>query len=122
MRKQVAFSEHEAALLLDAYLKVLSGKMSRIDSVKECSQMLRQIAVNSGAEIDDIYRNVNGIFFQMASMESAYHGKTIMKPATQMFTKIVNLFKTDKNEYQKLLDEAKAMADTKQSHRAALSS
>lgn len=122
MRKLVAFSEHEAALLLDAYLKVLSGKMSRIDSVKECSQMLRQIAVNSGAEIDDIYRNVNGIFFQMASMESAYHGKTIMKPATQMFTKIVNLFKTDENEYQKLLDEAKAMADTKQSHRAAFTS
>ena len=92
MARQVAFTKHEAALLLDAYLKVLSGELSRMDSVKECSRMLRLMAVNSGIEIDDIYRNVNGISFQMASMESAYHGRTIMKPATRLFTEMVNLY------------------------------
>lgn len=122
MARQVAFTKHEAALLLDAYLKVLSGELSRMDSVKECSRMLRLMAVNSGVEIDDIYRNVNGISFQMASMESAYQGRTIMKPATRLFTEMVNLYMTDKKEYQKLLKEAKDMADTKQNNEAAFMS
>lgn len=122
MARQVAFTKHEAALLLDAYLKVLSGELSRMDSVKECSRMLRLMAVNSGFEIDDIYRNVNGISFQMASMESAYQGRTIMKPATRLFTEMVNLFMTDKKGYQKLLKEAKNMADTKQNNEVAFMS
>ena len=110
MAKQVVFTKQEAALLLDAYLKVMSGELSRKDAVKECSRMLRLMAVNSGIEIDDIYRNVNGIWFQMASMESAYQGRTITKPATRLFTEMVNLYMTDKKEYQKLLKEAKSMA------------
>ena len=122
MARQVAFTKHEAALLLDAYLKVVSGELSRMDSVKECSWMLRLMAFNSGIEIDDVYRNVNGISFQMASMESAYHGRTMMKPATRLFKETVNLFKTDKEKYKKLLKEAKDMADTKQNNEAAFTS
>ena len=72
MVRQIPFTKYEAALLLDAYLKVLSGELSRVDSVKNCSQLLRLMAVNEGFEIDETYRNVNGISFQMASMESAY--------------------------------------------------
>lgn len=122
MARQVAFTKHEAALLLDAYLKVVSGELSRMDSVKECSWMLRLMAFNSGIEIDDVYRNVNGISFQMASIESAYHGRTMMKPATRLFKETVNLFKTDKEKYKKLLKEAKDMADTKQNNEAAFTS
>ena len=40
--------------------------------IKLCSKTLHMMATNSGSEIDDIYRNVNGITFQMGSMESAY--------------------------------------------------
>lgn len=118
MARQVAFTKHEAALLLDAYLKVLSGELSRMDSVKECSRMLRAIAVNSGVEIDDIYRNVNGISFQMASMESAYQGHTIMKPATRLFAEMVLLYRNGAACYQKLLKEAKEMASTKKDNEA----
>ena len=44
MPRQIAFSEYEAALLLDAYLRVLRGEMSRRNSVQECSTHLRQMA------------------------------------------------------------------------------
>lgn len=93
MPRQVPFTEYEAALLLDAYLKTLSGEKERMESVRDCSLQLRQMALNAGSEIDDIYRNVNGISFQMASMESAYQGHTIMKPATRLFTEIVFLYR-----------------------------
>lgn len=118
MVRQIPFTKYEAALLLDAYLKVLSGDLSRMDSVKKCSQLLRAMAVNSGIEIDDIYRNVNGISFQMASMESAYQGKTIMKPATQLFTEIVQLFRENNKEYHDLLNKAKDMARVKHDNEA----
>ena len=48
-------------------------------------------------------RNVNGISFQMASMESAYRGETIMKPATRLFKEIVDLYRNNRNEYEILL-------------------
>ena len=120
MVRQIPFTKYEAALLLDAYLKVLSGDLSRMDSVKKCSQLLRAMAVNSGIEIDDIYRNVNGISFQMASMESAYQGKTIMKPATQLFTEIVQLFRENNKEYHDLLNKAKDMANAKRDGEATI--
>ena len=107
MARQIPFTKHEAALLLDAYLKVLSGELSRMDSVKECSRVLRLMAINSGMRIDDIYRNINGISFQMASMESAYQGRTIMKPATRLFAEVVNLYKNDNKKYQELLKAAR---------------
>lgn len=113
MVRQIPFTKYEAALLLDAYLKVLSGELSRVDSVKNCSQLLRLMAVNEGIEIDETYRNVNGISFQMASMESAYQGKTIMKPATQLFTETVQLFRDNNKEYHNLLNKAKNMATEK---------
>lgn len=113
MAKQIPFTKYEAALLLDSYLKVLSGELSRMDAIKNCSRMLRAMAINSKTEIDDIYRNVNGISFQMASMESAYQGRTIMKPATRLFTEMVQLFRDDNKEYHDLLNKAKDMAATK---------
>lgn len=113
MPRQVPFTEYEAALLLDAYLKTLSGEKGRMESVRDCFMQLRQMALNAGSEIDDICRNVNGISFQMASMESAYQGHTIMKPATRLFTEIVLLYRNDAARYQQLLKEAKGMASAK---------
>lgn len=122
MVKQIPFTKYEAALLLDAYLKVLSGELSRMDAIKSCSRMLRTMAINSKTEIDDIYRSVNGISFQMASMESAYQGHTITKPATKLFTEIVHLFRDDNKVYQELLKKAKAMAGAEHNHTISLSS
>ena len=90
MARQAPFTEHEAVLLLDAFLCFESGKSSRKDAVRKCSEELRQMARANGTTIDDTYRNINGITFQMASMESAYRGKTIMKPATKLFSQTVD--------------------------------
>ena len=74
MPRLVPFSQHEAVLLLDAYLETLGSNQSRQQIVQRVSDDLRTMATNQGIEIDDIYRNTNGISFQMASMESAYKG------------------------------------------------
>ncbi|MCY1714914.1 hypothetical protein [Caproiciproducens galactitolivorans] len=73
------------------------------------------MAENNGMEIEDTYRNVNGISFQMQSMESAYLGTTTVKPATRLFEEIVGIYHTDKTRYEAILKEAKAMIDKNES-------
>lgn len=115
MARQIPFTKYEAALLLDSYLKVLSGELSRMDAIRGCSRMLRSMAINLGIKIDGVYRNVNGISFQMSSMESAYQGNTIMKPS-RLFLETVLLFRDDYEMYQELLKKAKAMAGVERNH------
>ncbi|MBS5594069.1 MAG: hypothetical protein KHX08_01365 [Clostridiales bacterium] len=110
MARQVPFTEHEAALLLDAYLTTIEGTASRSEAIRSCSAGLRRMAINNGIVIDDVYRNVNGITFQMASMESAYQGRTIMKPATRLFSSMVEMYRSNREQYDEILKEARLMA------------
>ena len=109
---QPSWSKYEAAILLDGYLEVLNGKLSRKDAVVRVSRDLRQMAVRQGIAIDDVYRNENGIHFQMKSMESAWQGHTVSKPATRLFSEVADLYKNDRHEFETILSEAKAMAET----------
>ena len=45
----------------------------------------------------------------MKSMESAYLGHTVFKPATKLFADVADLYHESYDEYQKLLKEARAM-------------
>ena len=112
---QPSWSRYEAAILLDGYLAVLNGKLSRKDAVSRVSHDLRQMAVRQGIAIDGIYRNENGIHFQMKSMESAWQGHTVSKPATRLFSEVADLYKNNRHEFETVLSEAKAMAETGQS-------
>lgn len=109
MGKKQPWNKYEAALLLDGYLETLQNALPRLRIIKRVSFELRQMAQNCGQEIDVIYRNENGISFQMRSMESAYYGKTLVKPATQLFKDTVNLYRTNRENYERILKEAKAM-------------
>lgn len=92
----------------------MKGELTRSDVVKAVSHDLRAMAVHRGMEIDAVYRNTNGISLQMKSMESAYLGRTVFKPATKLFAQVASLYHDSQDEYQKLLKEARAMInDTK---------
>ena len=117
--KQPRWTTYEAAILLDGYLETIKKLSPKMQIIKRVSDDLRRMALNSGIVIDDVYRNTNGISFQMQSMDSAYQGKTIMKPATQLFADIVSLYKDDYAGYEKLLKEARALIDEKHGYKDA---
>lgn len=114
MAKLTPFSRHEAVLLLDAYLETQNTELPRLRTVKRVSVDLRRMAINNDIVIDDVYRNVNGISSQMSSMESAYVGKTIVKPATRLFLEVVSLYRDNQSEYGRILKEARSMVNGKQ--------
>lgn len=109
----------EAAILLDGYLEMLKTNQPRAKIVKRISIDLRQMAVNRGMSIDDIYRNENGISYQIQSMDSAYKGEKIYVPATRLFKEMVELYRTDTERYLKVLEEAKNMVAATQNSKEA---
>ncbi len=109
MQRQKTWDIYEAAILLDALCDVYDGKISRKDAIISVSQTLRNRAILSGLEIDDVYRNVAGITFQMHSMESAYVGYTVVKPASKLFLSVVKMMRENKAEFEKVLREALRM-------------
>ena len=115
---QPSWNKYEAAILLDALVKFKEGRLSKNEAVKKVSSELRQMAVNNGIKIDEIYRNENGIKLQMHSMESAYNGETISIPATQLFLNTVSIYKTDYAQFEKLLSEAKGMIYSKRNEKS----
>lgn len=113
MLRQEPWNIHEAVILLDALLEHKENNISRAEAVLLVSEKLRSMAQHSGKEIDDIFRNANGISFQMSSMESALAGHTIMKPATRLFSEVVEIYRSEPERYKRLLEEAKVMVQGK---------
>lgn len=109
--KQPSWNRFEAAILLEALVASIDGSLTRTEAIRYASDSLRKMAVNQGIEIDETFRNENGITFQLHSMESAYFGQTKFKPATKLFTDIARVYHDTPNEFQRLLKEAKAMID-----------
>ena len=75
--------------------------------------------MNRGIEIDNVYRNENGISYQIQSMDSAYKGKKVYVPATRLFKETVELYRTDAERYFEILEEAKSMVAAKQNNKDA---
>ena len=109
MARQKPWDEFEAVVLLEMYIKVLNGELDRTNAIRLVSNALRKRADEQGESIDEVFRNVAGITFQMYSMESAYLGYTVRKPATKLFAEVVTRRKENKEEYEKILQEVHAL-------------
>ena len=110
---QPQWNLYEAAILLQAYIETLQGTMTLQEAVHNVSTQLRQMGVNNGIEVDDVFRNINGISFQIKSMESAYKGFTVMKPASRLFSEIVCIYRNNPDRYKEVLKEAQKMVEPK---------
>ena len=114
MALRIPWDVEEAVLMLDVLLKSLDGKLARKEAIHQVSEKLRRRAVNRGIEIDDIFRNENGITFQMSALEAAYTGmNTKLKQPTKLFTETVNLYRNQRELYERILKEAENVVDPK---------
>lgn len=118
-KKQPKWDIYEAAILLDGYLETQQKCQPRIQIIKRVLEQLRNMAINRGKVIDEVYRNENGISYQMQSMDSAYKGENVYVPATRLFKEVVELYRTDTERYFDILEEAKRMVAAKQNNKEA---
>lgn len=116
MAIRIPWDDCEAAYLLHELIRVLNNEISRNEAIQLVSNTLRKRALQRGIEIDDVFRNVNGITLQMSVMEYIYtdgkHG--LKKPSMpRLFQHVVDLYKSDKNSYEILVREAVVMPGDK---------
>lgn len=101
----------EAVILLKGYLDVIEKNEPKSKVVKRVSMDLRKMAINRGLEIDDVYRNENGISYQIQGMESAFKGHTIYVSASKLFRDTVELYRNDEKRFYEIYEEAKNMVE-----------
>lgn len=114
MAIRILWSLEEAVIMLDFLLKNINGEIDRKEAISAVSKELRERAMRNGIEIDDIFRNTNGITFQMSSMENILtDGKRGLAKPAKVFYEAVELYRNDNLAYLQLLKEARKMPESK---------
>ena len=103
MALRILWEQDEALILLNALLKVLNEGYPRKQAVEEVSATLRQRAIAKGIEIDDTFRNINGISMRMEEMRYILtNGEKGLKHFSKLFVKVIDLYKNNRTEYENL--------------------
>lgn len=121
LNRQPQWNIYEAVVLLDAFLEASRKEQPKAHIIKRVSAELRQMALNQGLVIDDVYRNENGISYQLQSMESAFRGEKVYVPATKLFTEVAALYNEKRSRFDSLLGEAREMIEQHDSKEVFLS-
>lgn len=103
---KLAWDKYETALLVEAYWKIKNGVDNRQNIIESLSITLRQKATIQGLQIDDVFRNVNGISYQLALIESLFSGTNKSMHYASVFEQIVELYKNDREAFNDILAEA----------------
>lgn len=107
MAERIVWDKYEAAILLEAVLKIDANVESKNDAIERVSKQLRSMAKNRGLSIDDVYRNTNGISMQMTAMKAtAFELESKMRSHSKVFCEVVALYHTNKPEYDAILNQA----------------
>ena len=110
---RVPWNKYETAILLEASLRVIRDKTKKKECIKQVSEALRQMAINQGVQIDDLYRNINGITMQMTIMISVIERtKSPLHGSPKIFNEVVDIYESDKILFHQILNEAKVKAST----------
>ena len=103
--KQKPWDRYEVAFLLNYCLKTEAGDVSRKEAVDIVSNTLRERAIARGVEIDETFRNKNGISMQMSAIRNCYLGRDEGLAGSKLFREIVALYKSDHNALEQILQE-----------------
>ncbi len=104
---RVQWEENEAVLLIDLYNRITEKKVSRDEGVVFLSNLLRRHGERTGLQIDEIYRNVNGINMRLEEISYIFNNEGGLKNTSRLFMSLVDLYKNKRKKFEKLLFEAK---------------
>lgn len=108
MALRIPWDKYETALLIEACVSAMNHEVSWKGAIKSISNTLRQRAVDSGAQFDEIYRNENGISFQLGIIKSLMEGEAPEKYHTsKVFCDMVKTYYSDRELFEAILKEAK---------------
>lgn len=108
MALRIPWDKYETALLIEACCLVNNGVIRRKDAISQLSKQLRQMAIDNGIIIDEIYRNENGISFQLANVQRLITRQPDAKTHnTKIFIEMVEMYYNDRTQFEQILNTAK---------------
>ena len=108
--KKIPWDKYETALLIESYIEIVDKKKKRADVVRDLSATLRKRAINLGLDIDDIFRNQNGISFRLEEIKYLFlDGQKGLSHTSKMFRDTVELYRNSQDDFDRLLVYAKAI-------------
>ncbi len=111
MSERVVWDKYETALLIDMFWRIENEEISKAEGVQILSRQLRQMAINIGRDIDDVYRNCNGMILQMSAIEKLFFpDRKCLKEASKLFLEMVEIYKNQRSVFNVILSKAKEMA------------
>ena len=109
MKRQPTWDKYEVALLISAYVRIKSGKEEKIAELKRLSEKLRKKAENEGLVIDDTFRNLNGMQWQLGFVDCAFNNKSFgTHSPSKMFRKMVDMYQNEREHFDEILQIAEA--------------
>ena len=118
MAIRIPWTKYEVALLIDACIRFDNTQCTRTEAIKGLSKTLRELAIKNKLEIDDIYRNENGISIQFQLMQGLLHDEVSgLRNSSKLFVEMKELYNQNKSEYEKILKEAQAMLECNKKNR-----
>lgn len=109
MSNRIVWDKYETALLIDTFWEIEKFPSRKQELIEGLSETLRLKAINSGLIIDEKFRNVNGITMQLAPIAHAFFPDRPSLTSSKMFDQMVELYKTDRELFDKTLAIAKSM-------------
>lgn len=107
MKRQPHWDQFEVALLVDAYIRITEKDENKKTVLEQLSKQLRDKACNEGLEIDDTFRNLNGMMWQIGFIECAFrktgYGRHM---PSKLFQHVVDMYQENRDEYNQILTSA----------------
>lgn len=109
MKRQPTWDKYEVALLISAYIQIKSGKEEKIAELQKLSDKLRRKAENEGLVIDETFRNLNGMQWQLGFVDCTFNNRSFgTHSPSKMFRKMVDMYQNEREAFDEILQMAEA--------------
>lgn len=109
MAIRIKWDQYEAALLIEAFWKIEQTPDKKKEIIKQLSADLRKKALNAGLEIDDVFRNENGISMQLAPIGHAFFPERATLTSSALFERMIAMYRNDRTAFEEILQDAKCL-------------
>lgn len=103
---RVGWDKFESALLIEAFWKIENKEGNRNEILTKLSNDLRTRAIRAGHEIDEKFRNLNGMNIQLSNIALSFYPERSAMHRTAIFDTVANIYINDRNEFDRILSEA----------------
>lgn len=106
--KRIIWDEEEAALLVDTYRRIEAMPSQKNELLHQLSDVLRKRAISKGLEIDERFRNFNGMKLQYELLRYLMTDgeQGLSENVAKTIAEVAELYRSEPEKFNKILRKA----------------